>query len=52
MKVNRTELTWWERLYLPTLLNGFKVTLRHFFSRERSRVYGDKQNDYTAKNTM
>ena len=52
MKVNRPELTWWERLYLPTLINGLKVTLRHFFSRERSKVYGDKQKDYTAKNTM
>ena len=52
MKVNRTELTWWERLYLPTLLNGFKVTLRHFFSWKRSRGYGDKQKSYGAKTTM
>ena len=52
MKVNRTKLTWWERLYLPTLFNGFKVTLRHFFSRKRSKVYGAKQAGYVAKNTM
>ena len=52
MKVNRTKLTWWERLYLPTLFNGFKVTLRHFFSRKRSKVYGAKQAGYAAKNTM
>ena len=52
MKVDRTELTWWERLYLPTLLNGFKVTLRHFFSWKRSGVYGDKQKGYAAKTTM
>ncbi|HJN90008.1 MAG TPA: NADH-quinone oxidoreductase subunit I [Verrucomicrobiota bacterium] len=52
MKVKRTELTWWERLYLPTLLNGFKVTLRHFFSWKRSGVYGDKQKEFTAKTTM
>ena len=52
MKVNRTELTWWERLYLPTLLNGFRVTLRHFFSWKRSAVYGDKQKNFAAKTTM
>ncbi len=52
MKVKRTELTWWERLYLPTLINGFKVTLRHFFSWKRSEVYGDKQKAFTAKTTM
>ncbi|MBI5775122.1 MAG: NADH-quinone oxidoreductase subunit I [Verrucomicrobia bacterium] len=30
MIVKRTQLTWWERLYLPALIGGFKVTLRHF----------------------
>jgi NADH-quinone oxidoreductase subunit I len=30
MIVKRTELTWWERLYLPALWGGLKVTWRHF----------------------
>jgi len=30
MIVKRDKLTFWERLYLPAMLGGFKVTLRHF----------------------
>ena len=30
MIVDRKPLTFWERLYLPALLGGFKVTWRHF----------------------
>ena len=52
MKVDRAKLTWWERLYIPSILNGFKVTMRHFFSWKRSKVYGDKQKSYRAKTTM
>ena len=52
MKVDRAKLTWSERLYIPSILNGFKVTMRHFFSWKRSKVYGDKQKSYRAKTTM
>jgi len=31
MIVKRAQLTWWERLYLPALWGGFKVTFRHFY---------------------
>jgi NADH-quinone oxidoreductase subunit I len=30
MIVKRNELTFWERLYLPAIIGGFKVTIRHF----------------------
>ena len=30
MIVNRKKLSFWERLYLPAILGGFKVTARHF----------------------
>ena len=30
MIVKRSELTFWERLYLPAIWGGFKVTARHF----------------------
>ncbi len=32
MIVRRDKLTFWERLYLPALLGGFKVTARHFIN--------------------
>jgi len=31
MIVNRKPLTFWERLYLPAIIGGFKVTARHLF---------------------
>ena len=52
MKVGRAKLSWLERLYIPSILNGFKVTMRHFFSWKRSGVYADKQSDFAAKTTM
>jgi NADH-quinone oxidoreductase subunit I len=30
MIVKRAQLSWWERLYVPTILAGIKVTWRHF----------------------
>ena len=30
MIVKRTELSFWERLYAPAVIGGFKVTARHF----------------------
>src|SRR5262245_19743616 len=30
MVVNRKPLTWWERSYLPAVIEGFRVTWRHF----------------------
>ena len=32
MIVNRKPLTLWERLYLPAIIGGFKVTFRHAFN--------------------
>lgn len=32
MIVKRSDLSWLERLYLPTLWSGLKVTFRHFFN--------------------
>jgi len=32
MIVNRRTLTFWERLYLPAIIGGFKVTFRHAFN--------------------
>mgnify|MGYP000859478396 FL=1 len=43
MIVKRTALTWWERLYLPAVLNGFRVTLRHFFRRKVTMQYPEEK---------
>jgi NADH-quinone oxidoreductase subunit I len=32
MIVKRKELTFWERLYLPALAGGFRVTIKHFIA--------------------
>jgi NADH-quinone oxidoreductase subunit I len=36
-------MTWWERLYLPALLGGLRVTLRHFFSRKITMQYPEEK---------
>ena len=43
MIVNRKALNFWERLYLPTLINGFKVTLRHFFKKKVTMQYPEEK---------
>jgi NADH-quinone oxidoreductase subunit I len=30
--VQRPKLKWWEHLFLPALISGMRVTLRHFFA--------------------
>ncbi|HEY5298801.1 MAG TPA: hypothetical protein VIK59_12850 [Verrucomicrobiae bacterium] len=32
MIVNRKPLTFWEKLYLPAIIGGVKVTMRHALS--------------------
>lgn len=48
----RPKLSLLERLFLPTLWNGFKVTLRHFLSWKKSGVYADKNKDNKFKSTL
>ena len=50
-EVQRPKLGWLEKLYLPTLWNGFKVTLRHFFSWKKSEVYAAKNEDIPRNET-
>ena len=51
-EVQRVKLSWWERLYIPTFLNGFEVTLGHFFSFKKSKVYEEKNKDNKFKTTL
>jgi NADH-quinone oxidoreductase subunit I len=41
--VKRAKLNWWERLYGPAFLNGFKVTLRHFFKKKVTMQYPEER---------
>jgi len=43
MIIKRPELSWWERLYLPAIIGGFKVTLRHFFRKKVTLQYPEEK---------
>jgi NADH-quinone oxidoreductase subunit I len=43
MIVKRAKLSFWERLYLPALIGGFKVTLRHFFKKKVTMQYPEEK---------
>jgi len=43
MIVKRKSLSWWERTYLPAILGGLKVTLRHFFRRKVTLQYPEEK---------
>jgi NADH-quinone oxidoreductase subunit I len=43
MKVKRQALTFWERLYLPAVLGGLQVTLRHFFKKKVTLQYPEER---------
>ena len=43
MIVNRRKLTFWERLFLPAIIGGFKVSLRHFFHKKVTLQYPEEK---------
>jgi NADH-quinone oxidoreductase subunit I len=43
MIVKRAKLNFWERLYLPAIIGGFKVTLRHFFKKKVTLQYPEEK---------
>ncbi len=43
MIVSRKKLNWLERLYLPAILSGLRVTLRHFFRRKVTMQYPEER---------
>ena len=42
MIVKRRTLNLWDRLYLPAIIGGFKVTLRHFFRKKVTLQYPEE----------
>ncbi|MDG2214252.1 MAG: hypothetical protein P8M70_10510, partial [Verrucomicrobiota bacterium] len=51
-EVQRVKLSLWERMFFPTLINGFKVTLGHFLSFKKSKVYEEKNKTNKFKTTL
>jgi NADH-quinone oxidoreductase subunit I len=43
MIVKRKALNLWERLYLPAIIGGFQVTLRHFFKKKVTMQYPEEK---------
>jgi NADH-quinone oxidoreductase subunit I len=43
MIVKRDKLNFWERLYLPAIVGGLKVTLRHFFAKKVTMQYPEEK---------
>jgi NADH-quinone oxidoreductase subunit I len=43
MIVKRDKLSFWERLYLPAIIGGFRVTLRHFFRKKVTLQYPEEK---------
>jgi NADH-quinone oxidoreductase subunit I len=43
MIVKRKPLSFWERLYLPAILGGFKVTWRHFWNKKVTMQYPEEK---------
>jgi NADH-quinone oxidoreductase subunit I len=42
MIVKRDKLNFWERIYLPAVVGGLKVTLRHFFKKKVTMQYPEE----------
>src|SRR2546430_427649 len=43
MIVKRAKLNLWERLYLPAIIGGFRVTVRHFFKKKVTLQYPEEK---------
>jgi len=43
MIVDRKKLSFWERLYIPAILGGLRVTVKHFFSKKVTMQYPEER---------
>jgi NADH-quinone oxidoreductase subunit I len=43
MIIERKPLTLWERLYMPAVINGFWVTVKHFFRKKVTMQYPEER---------
>ena len=43
MIIKRRKLNLWDRLYLPAIIGGFTITVRHFFKRKVTMQYPEER---------
>ncbi len=41
------EMTFWEKLYIPSILNGLKITFRHFFKPKVTISYPEVKREFS-----
>lgn len=41
------EMNFWERIYLPAILGGIAITIRHFFKKSATVRYPEKQREFS-----
>lgn len=40
------EMSWWEKLYLPAILGGMKITLSHLFKKKATIKYPEEKREF------
>ncbi|GAA4303345.1 NADH-quinone oxidoreductase subunit NuoI [Compostibacter hankyongensis] len=45
--VNRRPMTFWERLYLPAIVRGLGITLKHFFKKKATVNYPEQKRPFS-----
>ena len=46
-QVPSREMTWMERLYFPAILNGLRITMRHFFKKNVTVRYPEVERPFS-----
>lgn len=46
--VDRRPMTFWEQLYIPSILKGLKITLGHIFKKKVTINYPEKQRPFSS----
>jgi NADH-quinone oxidoreductase subunit I len=46
-QVDRKPLSWWERMYLPAVLKGMSITLRHLFKKKATINYPEQTRPFS-----
>lgn len=46
--LERKKLSFWEKLYIPAILQGLSITLKHFFKRKNTIQYPEKKRKFSS----
>ncbi len=45
LEVRQPQLTFWEKIYLPTIIEGLLITFRHIFRRKKTMQYPEQRRE-------